>query len=370
MLPSSGVSALCDGLRTCRDLVVMDLSYNIIADAGIATLSACLAEMPLLASLTVAGNPHVTDVGVAALVTALRSCNALRRVGLRGTAASQLGLRDLASVLAGNVKRASRRGSGVVYGGGGASPMMAATTGDRPVTWDGTVGSAAANSSDAVFIAQLCALLKTLVQPALAAELAVAEAVAELMMGAPGSHVGNSPHTAAPLGNGGSAAGFTAVAGVSDMLSYLADGLTLRGYDVAVTHALGGGSGGECLRNLRHTFLSVSCPLATGIVPSGPPSPAAIAVTLAHCASRASTSQRHGSAERGAAAPLPYHPGVIIVDPELREQFEVAMPTPRYEALVSAMPCVYVGAEERLPLVVEVRHVCAFVYIFVCTLYP
>ncbi|GIL71468.1 hypothetical protein Vretimale_2668 [Volvox reticuliferus] len=342
-----GVSALCSGLHRCRDLLVLDLSYNNIGDGGAAELAACLAHMPQLASLTLAGNLDLTDVGVAALTTAVRGCSALRRVGLRGTAASQQGLRELASVLAGNMKRSARRVSGApgspVAGGGGV---------ERPITWDGTVGSAAAaaGASDAVFIAQLCALLRTLVQPALAAEQAVAEAVVELMSTAPSSLI--SSGGAAPSTVDGSAG---AGGGKSDLLLYLADGLTARGYDVAVTHALGGGSGGECLRNLRHTFLSVSCPLAPGVVPSGPPSPAAAAVAAASLARSSGSSplRQRGSANPNATPP-PYHPGVIIVDPELREQFEVAMPTSRYEALVSALPRVYVGAEERLPLVVEV----------------
>ncbi|GIL46098.1 hypothetical protein Vafri_3157, partial [Volvox africanus] len=342
-----GVSALCNGLHGCRDLLVLDLSYNNIGDGGATALAACLADMPRLASLTLAGNLDLTDVGVAALAAAVRGCSVLRRVGLRGTAASQHGLRELASVLASNMKRSARRGSGAP-----GSPMASGGGVERPVTCDGTVGSAAgaASGSDAVFIAQLCALLRTLVQPALAAEQAVAEAVAELMAAAP--HSLTSSHGVAPstLDSGAGASG-----GESDLLSYLADGLRARGYDVAVTHALGGGSGGECLRNLRHTFLSVSCPLAPGVVPSGPPSPAAAAVAAASLAqsSGSSTLRQRGSASHS-ATPTPYHPGVIIVDPELRDQFEVAMPTSRYEALVSALPRIYVGAEERLPLVVEV----------------
>ncbi|GLI63888.1 hypothetical protein VaNZ11_007005 [Volvox africanus] len=342
-----GVSALCSGLHRCRDLLVLDLSYNNIGDGGAAALASCLADMPQLASLTLAGNLDLTDVGVAALAAAVRGCSVLRRVGLRGTAASQHGLRELASVLAGNVKRSARRGSGAP-----GSPVTGGSGVERPVTWDGTVGSAAAaaSGSDAVFIAQLCALLRTLVQPALAAEQAVAEAVAELMAEASNSLTSGCGVARSTVDGGVGASG-----GESDLLSYLADSLRARGYDVAVTHALGGGSGGECLRNLRHTFLSVSCPLAPGVVPSGPPSPAAAAVAAASLAqsSGSSTLRQRGSGS-SSAKPPPYHPGVIIVDPELREQFEVAMPTSRYEALVSALPRVYVGAEERLPLVVEV----------------
>ncbi|KAG2433007.1 hypothetical protein HXX76_008734 [Chlamydomonas incerta] len=515
-----GLTALCEGLRSCRDLLVLDLSYNALADMGAAALAACLSDMPVLASLTLAGNAELGDAGVAALAAAARGCMGLRRVGLRGTAATTLGMKDLASALASNLRRAAARR-------GVPSPPRGPLSGlDRPVTWDGTVGSAGVGgaagggiSSDAVFITQLCSLLRTLVQPALPAEQAVAEAVAELLAEAPSllaarqSHgsaaaaaapppsVSSGPATAAAAaarqvssaansGSGGSTRGLrvlqdlraaervgpapsvpTSAAGAaeghsaappagataaraaaaapesrfsnsnesaaatatgsgdhsasssagsgsvttvggasiatasgtatgdSDLLAYLAEGLMARGYDVAVTHALGGGSGGECLRNLRHTFLSVTVPLPPGLMPSGPPSPAAAAVAAASMARSAATSagsaagggagggaggaaaastlagtlnrRRHsvaygtisaaappggGAASGGGAAALSllYHPGVIIVDPELREQFEVAMPTPRYDALVAALPRVYVGAEERLPLVVEV----------------
>ena len=37
----------------------------------------------------------------------------------------------------------------------------------------------------------------------------------------------------------------------------LAERLLARGHTVTVRTALGGGGGGECLRNLRHVFLSV-----------------------------------------------------------------------------------------------------------------
>ncbi|KXZ51549.1 hypothetical protein GPECTOR_12g512 [Gonium pectorale] len=300
-----GLATLCDGLRCCRDLLVLDLSYNAIGDMGAAALAACLPDMPCLASLTLAGNADLADAGVAALAAATRGCAALRRVGLRGTAAGQLGLRDLAAALASNLRRsaAAARRAGVcgAYGG------------ERMVTWDGTLGSgpqpaatgAAAAGNDGVFIAQLCALLRTLVQPALAAEQAVAEAVSELMVEAPAARVAAAAATAVAA-SGGEEAASPADGGDFDLLS--------AGSSAAGSRRRGSGAAVE---------------------------------TLAGATSAAAATAVNGSH-------LPYHPGVIIVDPELREQFEVAMPTPRYEALVSALPRVYVGAEERLPLVVEV----------------
>ncbi|GFR45670.1 hypothetical protein Agub_g7084 [Astrephomene gubernaculifera] len=352
-----GLASLCDGLRTCRDLLVLDLSYNLIANMGAAALAASLADMPSLASLSLVGNTELADAGAAALAAAARGSSCLRRIGLRGTSVTPPGLRELSAALGGNTRRtsAARRNSVVAAGG---PPLGVGGAAERPVTWDGMTGgggggggfsTSASGAADGVFIAQLCTLLRTLVRPALAAELAVAAAVNEILAAAPSPLPPASSSTAAAaVGvNGGP---------VSNMLSYIAEGLSRRGYDVAVTHALGGGSGGACLRNLRHTFLSVTSP-ATPPLPSESAPASAAALTSLHCHSGSSASCRQsGSAYTGTAlaTALPYHPGVIIVDPELKEQFEVAMPTARYEALVSALPRVYVGAEERLPLVVEV----------------
>ena len=38
----------------------------------------------------------------------------------------------------------------------------------------------------------------------------------------------------------------------------LADTLRRQGHDVRIRTALGGGGGGECLRNLRHQFLTLN----------------------------------------------------------------------------------------------------------------
>lgn len=43
-------------------------------------------------------------------------------------------------------------------------------------------------------------------------------------------------------------------------LNALAIGLQSQGYAVSIRKAVGGGSGGECLKNLRHSFLRCSMP--------------------------------------------------------------------------------------------------------------
>ena len=45
--------------------------------------------------------------------------------------------------------------------------------------------------------------------------------------------------------------------------------------------------------------------------------------------------------------------GLYLVDPKFREQFQIAHPSPRYEALLAAVPAWFVGSEERLIPLVE-----------------
>ena len=117
----AGLAALCEGLRSCRQLLVLDLSYNALADMGAAALSACLSDMPALASLTLAGNAELGDAGVAALAAAARGCLALRRVGLRGTAATALGMKVRAGM--GATLMGAGIGSGHEGAGTGAGEM-------------------------------------------------------------------------------------------------------------------------------------------------------------------------------------------------------------------------------------------------------
>ncbi|KAK9817165.1 hypothetical protein WJX72_010578 [[Myrmecia] bisecta] len=90
----------------------------------------------------------------------------------------------------------------------------------------------------------------------------------------------------------------------------LAAKLRRLGHSVAVRTALGGGWGGACLRNLRHTFLTCT------------------------------ETDRSGRT-------------TYIIDPKFKEQFEIAHPTKRYMRILEALPEVYVGTEERVEELVE-----------------
>mmetsp|Transcript_27473 Transcript_27473/g.69875 ORF Transcript_27473/g.69875 Transcript_27473/m.69875 type:complete len:390 (-) Transcript_27473:630-1799(-) len=96
-----------------------------------------------------------------------------------------------------------------------------------------------------------------------------------------------------------------------DSNQWLASRLSRLGYKVHIRTALGGGDGFECLRNLRHVFLSVVMPHV-----------------------RAGPSQKY------------------VVDLSFKEQFSIAKPTQRYGQLLDCLPEVYVAPEASVaPLV-------------------
>ena len=94
----------------------------------------------------------------------------------------------------------------------------------------------------------------------------------------------------------------------------LADTLRKLGHPVKLRTALGGGWGGACLRNLRHSFLAVTMASST---PSSVPA------------------------------------ATVLVDPRFREQFEIAHPTPRYVRILAEIPVALVAPAERLSKAVE-----------------
>lgn len=125
----------------------------------------------------------------------------------------------------------------------------------------------------------------------------------------------------------------------NDTCLSLAQALSARGHAVSIRHCLGGGVGGACLRNLRHSFLSYT-----------PPQP------NSHKAVNARSSALScsiGASSMGATTTSSSSATRCIIDPCFREQFEIAHATPRYAAVLEALPAVYVGPEDRMPALVE-----------------
>lgn len=91
----------------------------------------------------------------------------------------------------------------------------------------------------------------------------------------------------------------------------VAEGLRKLGHAVTIRNALGGGGGNECLRNLRHRFLT--------------------------CRMQGAQGQSN-----------------FVVDPCFKEQFEIAHVTPRYACILAEVPAAFIGTEEQIIALVEV----------------
>ena len=102
----------------------------------------------------------------------------------------------------------------------------------------------------------------------------------------------------------------------------LADTLRKLGYSVKIRTALGGGWGGACLRNLRHSFLAVT-------------------LTSPNAAPPATTTTTSTTTT------------TVLVDPRFREQFEIAHATPRYARILTEVPPELVTPTDRLSKAVE-----------------
>jgi uncharacterized protein (TIGR01615 family) len=115
----------------------------------------------------------------------------------------------------------------------------------------------------------------------------------------------------------------------------------VAGYSVRVRDAVGGGQGGACLRNLRHTYLVLT------------PEPAAAAATDGSGFDRRRSSSGSASlASASASAPSPSQHEVVI-DPSFCQQFLMAHPSPRYQAVLDVLPPVLVSTLGALQPLVE-----------------
>ncbi|KAH7623944.1 hypothetical protein Ndes2526B_g01194 [Nannochloris sp. 'desiccata'] len=112
----------------------------------------------------------------------------------------------------------------------------------------------------------------------------------------------------------------------------LADTLRKLGYPVKLRTALGGGWGGNCLRNLRHSFL---------------------AVTLTGSSNSNNTAAGSAALTNSSTATSSTSPCTVLVDPRFREQFEIAHPTPRYARILAEVPAELVAPADRLSKAVE-----------------
>jgi hypothetical protein len=168
----------------------------------------------------------------------------------------------------------------------------------------------------------------------------------------------------------------------------LADTLRRLGYAVKIRTALGGGSGGACLRSLRHSFLTVSVAGPTGAatyvvdprfrdqVRRNPARQAMLCWLLfvmlaavlraaaALCAMFAAVCiclvaaavACTGLGSRGAGSPLPAHQPLPApaCSPSCPLQFEIAHTTPRYSRILAAVGPEIVSSQDRLNKAVEI----------------
>ena len=122
----------------------------------------------------------------------------------------------------------------------------------------------------------------------------------------------------------------------------LADTLRRLGYPVKLRTALGGGWGGACLRNLRHSFLAVT------LAP-----PAAITLLNSTNNNNKNTLVGGGGARSGFHTAASSPTTTVLVDPRFRDQFEIAHATPRYARILAEVPSELVLPPERLTAAVE-----------------
>jgi hypothetical protein len=160
-----------------------------------------------------------------------------------------------------------------------------------------------------------------------------------------------------------------------DDVQWIATFLGQKGYQVAIRTALGGGEGFECLKNLRHVFLTVTASSrAEGAAPVSPITarsivaarPETYVVDLSfkeqvgtllegrwhwhsmHYDSASNLSTGYSNADNIC---------VTTCAPDLLAclQFAIAKPTERYTAVLDCLPAVYVAPERAVAQLVQVR---------------
>ena len=122
--------------------------------------------------------------------------------------------------------------------------------------------------------------------------------------------------------------------------------LSRLGYRCTITNSLGGGDGQDCLKNLRHKFLTCTAP-GTLRVHAAAHSPPHTRCLLRYMPAHRTHTTCAAAAPGSSQARQQY-----VVDPVFKDQFEIAKPTPRYAALLASLPDDFVGPMEHvIPLV-------------------
>ncbi len=115
--------------------------------------------------------------------------------------------------------------------------------------------------------------------------------------------------------------------------------------------ASGGGAGSVPVARARRSTLSESFRMSGAVAAAarGGSQPVGGAPQAGH----GQQQQQAGAAAAAPPLPLPRSAVMrVVVDPDFRQQFEIGkQSTERYDGLMAALPRVYVGQEERLPLV-------------------
>lgn len=94
-----------------------------------------------------------------------------------------------------------------------------------------------------------------------------------------------------------------------DVTRFVACYLTLNGLSPTLRTSVGGGQGGECLQNLRHTYL---------------------------------VCKEHDKEQE-----------CVVIEPNFREQFAVARPSKKYQKFYNSIPDVFVGSTQNLRVAVD-----------------
>lgn len=132
----------------------------------------------------------------------------------------------------------------------------------------------------------------------------------------------------------------------------VAEGLRKLGHAVTIRNALGGGGGNECLRNLRHRFLS--CRMQGVHCFSSLQVPYSSILCFSRLSSELACMGLQQADQLTWWFAGAHGPAMYIVDPCFKEQFEIPHISDRYTSILADVPVSFIGTEEQVIAVVEV----------------